>query len=77
MDAYTKKAVRMFEATRVGIKEQEEFLQELIISDYECGVYIGDYKLKIPKKSLTDFLNNRLTALKQLNNRMYNQIKNN
>lgn len=74
MDADTKKAVRMFEATRVGIREQEEFLQELRISDYECGVYIGDYRLKIPKKSLTDFLNNRLTALKQLNDRMYKQI---
>lgn len=75
MDASTQKAVRMFEATRVGINEQEEFLQELRMSDYECGVYIGDYKLKIPKKSLTDFLTNRLTALKQLNNKMYNQIK--
>lgn len=74
MDADTKKAIRMFETTRVGIREQEEFLQELRISDYECGVYIGDYRLKIPKKSLTDFLNNRLTALKQLNNRIYNKI---
>ena len=74
MNEHTRKAVRMFEATRVGIREQEEFLQELRISDYECGVYIGDYKLKIPKKSLTDFLTNRLTALKQLNDRMYKQI---
>ena len=74
MDADPKKAIRMFETTRVGIREQEEFLQELRISDYECGVYIGDYRLKIPKKSLTDFLNNRLTALKQLNNRIYNKI---
>lgn len=74
MNEHTRKAVRMFEATRVGIAEQEEFLQELRMSDYECGVYIGDFKLRIPKKTLLDFCTNRLIALKQLNNQMYNQI---
>ena len=75
MNEHTRKAISMFEKTKFGAKEQEEFLNELRISDYECGVYIGDYRLKIPKKTLIDFCTNRLIALKQLNNKMYEQIK--
>lgn len=75
MNEHTQKAVRMFEATRVGIREQEKFLQELQIRKYECGVYIGDYHLKIPKKTLVNFCTNRLLLLKRLNNEIYEQIK--
>ena len=75
MDEHTRKAISMFEKTKFGIKAQEEFLEELKVSDYECGVYIGDYKLKIPKRTLIDFCTNRLILLKRLNNKMYEQIK--
>ena len=65
----------MFEKTKFGSKAQEEFLEELKTSDCECGVYIGDFKLVIPKRTLIDFCTNRLMALKHLNNKMYEQIK--
>lgn len=75
MNEHTRKALSMYEKTRFGIKEQEEFLDELRMSECECGVYIGDFQLVIPKRTLIAFVTNRLMALKELNNKMYEQIK--